>query len=56
MICPNWQNIRVPLINAANDEINNFNILSIGFQFQEIMCNKSYKVNLALGQFLRAAL
>ena len=56
MTCPKWQNIRVSLITTASKEIDNFFVLSVGSQFQEIMCNKTDKVNLALGQYLRAAL
>lgn len=56
MVCPHWNNIRLPLMEQAVKCIAGFLVLSSREQFLAIMENKSIELNLALASFLKVAL
>lgn len=56
MVCPKWNDIRTPLMQIVFRHIENYALLSVERQFQEILSDKSLEVNTALGRFLKTAL
>jgi len=56
MVCPKWNEIRIPLLEVSFEHIPNFTVLSRDKQFHEILTHKSFEVNHTLGQFLKRAL
>lgn len=56
MVCSSWNTSRTPLMQVAFKHIENLTVLSVEWQFLEILSDKSLELNMALGHFLQTAL
>ena len=56
MICNNWTDIRVELVEVANEIIEHFTVLSPNEQFLKILSHKNENILYALGKFLNTVL
>jgi exonuclease III len=56
MICPKWNNVRKILVDILVKQINSYLVLSQKEQFIQILSNKTYLVNKALGEYLKVTL